>query len=133
MVHVIGIVMWVGGLLAATRAIGSQFKETTSDGQAALVRVGQKLLRGFAHPGAGVAVLSGVAMLIIEPAYLQQAWLHVKLALVIALIAVDLWFTFSVRAHQAGRGALSARQVRLTHGLTWLLFLGIVVMVITKP
>ena len=132
-VHIAGVVAWVGGLLAAIRTAGSQLKEATSDGKAALARQGQRFMRGFAHPGAAVAVLAGVALLVIQPAYHQQAWLHVKLGLVILLIVLDLWFTFRLRAYQAGRGALGGGQVKLAHGLTWALFLAIVIMVITKP
>jgi protoporphyrinogen IX oxidase len=132
-VHILGVVAWIGGLLAASRAFGSQLKDPTADGKAALTRLGRKLLRGLAHPGAALAVLAGAALLVIEPAYLQQGWLHAKLGLVILLIAVDVWFTFRVSAFEAGRGKLDAGDVRLAHALTWLLFLAIAIVVIIKP
>lgn len=131
--HIIGVVMWVGGLLAASRALALHLRETSADGQAALARLERKLMRGLAHPGAAVAVLGGVALMVIQPAYLQQGWMHAKLGLVILLIVADLWFTFRLRAFHAGRGAFTARQSTLVHAATWLLFFAIVVVVITKP
>jgi len=131
--HVIGIVVWVGGLLAATHAFASRLAETTPEGQNALARLQQKLLRGLAHPGAAVAVLAGAAMLVIHPAYFQQGWLHAKLGLVALLILVDLWFTFRVRAFQAGHGPSTAGQARLAHVSIWLLLLAIVIVVVIKP
>jgi protoporphyrinogen IX oxidase len=131
--HVVGIVFWMGGLLVATQVLASHTQETSSEARRALARLEQKLLRGIAHPGAAITVLAGIVVVAIQPDYLRQSWLQAKLSLVVILIAIDLVVTARIRAYQAGRIEVYARQAKLVHGLIAALFLGIVILVMIKP
>jgi protoporphyrinogen IX oxidase len=131
--HIAGIVLWVGGLLATCQVLAGGERESSIDFRAALPHPARRLLKALAHPGAAIAVLAGVALLLIKPADLQQAWLHIKLTLVVILIAVDLLLTVSVRALVSRASEISTRRVKLTHGAIALLFLAIVVLAVVKP
>lgn len=131
--HVVGIVFWMGGLLVATQVLASHTRETSPEARCALARLEQKLLKGIAHPGAAITVLAGIAVVAIQPDCLRQSWLQAKLLLVVILIAIDLVVAARIRAYQAGRIELCARQAKLVHGLIAAIFLGIVILVMIKP
>ena len=131
--HITGIVLWVGGLLATCQVLAGRERESSIEVRAALSRPARKLLKALAHPGAAIAVLAGIALLLIKPEDLRQAWLHIKLALVVILIAVDLLLTVSVSALVSRASEISARRVKLTHGAIALLFLAIVILAVVKP
>jgi len=131
--HIIGIVFWVGGLLAAGQMLAGIRREPSPEAHAALARLARKLLKAMAHPGAAVTVLAGITLLGANPGDLQRGWLHVKLGFVVILIAVDLFLTASV-ARLVRRGSeIPASRVKLTHAVVALLFLAIVFLAALKP
>jgi protoporphyrinogen IX oxidase len=131
--HIVGLVFWIGGLLAATQALAGRSRESSAEARAVLASLARKLLKSLAHPGAALTVIAGVAMLRIRPADLQQGWLHVKLMLVLVLMAADLLMTVRVRAVQDGRAEIGAGRARLEHGVIALLLLAIVILAVIKP
>src|ERR1051326_5899176 len=87
--HVIGFVLWMGGLLVATQVMASRTQQSSPEIRAALARLETKLFRGVAHPGAAVTVVAGIVVLLLQPDYLRQGWLRAKLFLVMIVIALD--------------------------------------------
>ena len=131
--HIIGLVFWLGSLLVVTQVLAIHAEEPSPETRATLGRVESKLLRGLAHPGAAIMVITGMMLLVQEPGYLQQNWLHIKLLLVAILIALDLRLTFRARAFQQGRVELSRRECLALHGAISFVFLAIVILVLVKP
>jgi protoporphyrinogen IX oxidase len=131
--HIVGIVFWVGGLLAASQMLAGCLHESSTEAKAALARSARRLLKASAHPGAAITVLAGIVILGVKPEDLQQGWLHAKLSLVVILIAVDLLLTLNVRAVVSRGTEISVSRVRLTHGAIALLFLAIVILAAVKP
>jgi protoporphyrinogen IX oxidase len=131
--HVIGIVFWIGGLLAAFQVLGHRRSESSADSQAALARSARRLLKASAHPGAAIAVLAGIMLLGARPADLQDGWLHAKLAFVVILIAMDLLLTVSVSKMLSQGAEVPALRVKLAHGAIALLFVVIVFLAVVKP
>lgn len=131
--HVIGIIYWLGGLIVAAHILVRLGNESSPDARAALGEFENKLLKRIVHPGAAVAVLAGIGLLLADPEYLRQTWLHIKLVLVVVLIAVDLLMTVRVRAHQAGKGAIERRQASFLYGSVAVLLFFIVILAVLKP
>ncbi|HEV2424770.1 MAG TPA: CopD family protein [Terriglobia bacterium] len=131
--HVIGIIYWLGGLVAAAHILMRLGNESSPEARAALGNFENKLLKRIVHPGAAVTVLAGIGILLADPEYLRQTWLHVKLALVVILIAVDLLLTARFRAAQAGKAAIEPKQAKLLYGSVAVLLFFIVVLAVLKP
>jgi len=85
--HIIGLVFWVGSLLVITQILAIHTEETSPETRATLGRLESKLLRGLAHPGAAIMVITGFILLSLEPQYLRENWLHAKLLLVVVMIS----------------------------------------------
>src|SRR5690242_19686298 len=88
--HIVGFVLWTGGLLTATQVMASRTQQKSAEASSALSRLELKLFNGVAHPGAAVTVIAGIIALVLQPNQLHQGWMHAKLSLVVFLIALDL-------------------------------------------
>ena len=131
--HIIGLVFWLGSLLVVTQILATHTEETSPETRVTLGRLGSKLLKGLAHPGAALMVITGFLLVSQDPHYLQEHWLHGKLLLVIILVALDLRVTFRARAFQEGKIELSRRECMALHGAISLVFFAILILVLIKP
>ena len=131
--HITGLVFWLGSLLVVTQILAIHTEETSAETRATLSRLESKLLRGLAHPGAAIMIITGVILVSQDPNYLRQHWLHAKLPLVVVLVALDLRLTFRAKAFQEGKIELSRRECMILHGAISLVFLAILILVLVKP
>jgi protoporphyrinogen IX oxidase len=131
--HVVGLVFWLGSLLVVTQVLAIHTDETSPQTRLTLGRLESKLLKGLAHPGAAIMVVTGFLLLAQDPNYLRETWLHAKLFLVVVLIALDLRLTFRVRAFRDDKVEVTRRECMVLHGAISLVFLMILVLVLVKP
>ena|SRR5690606_23889631 len=132
--HVAAVIAWMAGMLYLPRlfvyhadaAAGSELAET-------LAVMERRLQLGIMGPAMGATWLLGIAMIAIEPGWLRQGWLHVKLAGVIALSAGHGIMGRWRRDLATGANRRSARFFRIANEVPALIILVIVVMVIVKP
>ncbi len=131
--HLIGLVFWLGSLLAVTHILAVQTEEPSPEVRASLARLESKLLKGLAHPGAALMVVTGFLLVSEDPYFLRETWLHGKLLLVIILVALDLRVTFRAKAFQEGKIEMTRRECMALHGAISLVFFGILILVLLKP
>ncbi len=132
--HILGIVFWLGSLLAVTHILATDADAESEEVHEALNRLEGKLFKGIAHPGAIVTVISGAILISTNPQYyLHAAWLHVKLFLVVILIALDVITYIRAKAFHAGKITLRRKECMMLHGGIALMFIGILVMVLIRP
>jgi putative membrane protein len=131
--HLIGLVFWLGSLLVVTHVLAIHSEEPSTAARATLGRLEMKLLRGLAHPGAALMVITGIILIGEKPAYLHEHWLQAKLLLVALLLVLDLRVYFRTTAFLAGRAHLRRRECMVLHGAVSLVFFGILVLVLLKP
>lgn len=129
--HILGLVFWVGGLLIETTALGQHTQETSVEARRALGRLEMRLLHAMANPGAVISVMTGIILIWTNPSYfLHAGWLHAKLVLVLALIALHGVVLSRTKSFIAGRIELQRRDCIFLHGAISLIFLGILVCVL---
>lgn len=117
--HVFGIVLWLGGLLMTTVLLAQHARETSPEARAALTRLEKKSMRAMADPGALIAILAGVTLILSNPPYYVHAtWLHIKLTLVVAMIILHGFIGIEMKSLQKGVTAM-------TSGKAWWLFGGV--------
>lgn len=131
--HIIGLVFWVGSLLGVTHVLALHTEETSPEARAALGRLEMKLLKGLAHPGAAIMLVTGVVLLTQDPFALRAHWLHLKLMLVVVMIALDLQIYFRAKAFNAGTIELRRGECMALHGVVALILMGILILVLVKP
>jgi putative membrane protein len=107
--HIFGIVFWVSGLLVTSMALTRHTQETSAEAQQALARMERIYLRGLADPGALLAILAGISLIMTKPSYyLHAPWLHIKLTFVLFLIALHGYL--AVRTKRFGTGQITMRR-----------------------
>jgi len=131
--HIVGLVFWLGSLLVVTQILALHTEEPSPETCETLGRLESKLLKGLAHPGAAIMVITGFLLVSEDPNYLREHWLHAKLLLVVVLIVLDLRLTFRARAFQEGKIELSRRECMALHGAISLVFFAILILVLIKP
>ena len=131
--HIVGLVFWLGSLLVVTQILALHTEEPSPETRETLGRLESKLLKGLAHPGAAIMVITGFLLVSENPTYLRETWLHAKLLLVVTLIVLDLRLTFRARAFREGKIEISRRECMVLHGAISLVFLIILILVLIKP
>ena len=126
--HVFGFVLWIGGLLSSTAALGKHAKASAPEVREALARAARSSLRGLADPGATVAILAGIFLISTNSHYFLRApWLHVKLTFVVLLTGVHVFVAIRAKRAYTQPAAMDEKLSRLIYLAILLLFLSILI------
>ena len=119
--HVLGITLWVGGLLAVSLILVHHVEEPLPTVGESLARLEQKILRFLVDPGAAITIIAGILLIWSNPHYyLHASWLHVKLTLVALLIAQHIVLAMRIKAYSRGLTVFTSKEA-------WLFFAAILV------
>ena len=133
--HIIGVVVWFAGLFYLVRlfiyhveaAEQEQPIRAAFEQQYGLME--RRLANIITTPGMAVAVSCAVGLLVVNPSWLQQSWMHAKLLFVAFLLGYH-WLCYRLMGQlQRGECNWSGRQLRALNELPTLL-LGIVVLLV---
>jgi putative membrane protein len=130
--HVIFVVTWFAGLFYVPRLFIYHVESDNAEVRAQL-KIMERRLLVITHIGALLALVFGIWTLALVPAYLQQGWLHAKLALVIGLVAYHLYLVRMKNQFAQDRCPYSSRWLRLFNEVPALFLFGIVLLVVVKP
>ena len=88
--HVLGVILWIGGLLAAARLMGARL-EGAADPEGKIRETELKLFKSMSGHGMAATLLTGAALVAVRaPIYLSARWFWVKILLVLALIGLHV-------------------------------------------
>jgi putative membrane protein len=93
----------------------------------------RRLLRAIMNPAMILTILLGMAMILQNPAYLQQGWLHAKLGLVFLMLALHGYLAKCRKDFATGRNTKSARFYRILNEAPTLLLIAIVILAVVQP
>jgi protoporphyrinogen IX oxidase len=126
--HILGFVLWVGGLLVTSMALTRHTQETESAAQKALARLERIFMRGLADPGALLTIVAGVSLISTNAHYFLHApWLHIKLTFVLFLIGLHGLVAMRTKRFATGKIVLQRGQARFMVIATLFLFLSILI------
>ncbi|MEB3323067.1 MAG: CopD family protein, partial [Synechococcaceae cyanobacterium] len=92
----------------------------------------RRLANIITTPGMVVAVTMAAGLLLVQPGWLQQGWMHAKLLLVAALLAYHALCYRLMGQLQRGACRWSGRQLRALNELPTLLLVLVVLLVVFK-
>jgi len=131
--HVIAVIAWMAGLLYLPRLMVYHSVSDVGSEQSETFKVMERrLLRAIMNPAMIVAWLAGLYVLF-EGGWLASGWMHVKLALVVALTAVHGFQAKWVKEFARDERRRGQRFYRFMNEVPTLLMIGIVVLVVVKP
>ncbi|WJH41641.1 protoporphyrinogen oxidase HemJ [Aliirhizobium terrae] len=131
--HVIAVMSWMAGLLYLPRLfiyhsdapIGSEQSETFK-------MMERRLLKVIMNPAMMITWLLGL-YLAWDIFQFQGGWLHAKIAMVVALTGVHMFFSRAVRDFAADKPRRSTTYWRIWNEVPTVLMIAIVILVIIKP
>lgn len=135
--HIVAVVTWFAGLFYLPRLL-VYHAEATEPPIRERFKVMERRLLVMTHIGALLTIALGLATLgawqHAVPDYFRQAhWLHVKLGLVLLLIAYHLVLARLVGAFGRDACRWSSRALRIFNEAPALLLIGIVILATVKP
>jgi putative membrane protein len=134
--HLVGVVLWMGGLLSFSRILGYHARELPS------VRPRYSWLEGRLNwlvtvPGAAITIAFGVWLAnIYGMPWLRAArWMHWKLALVAVVLLIHAFLTVQQRAiaRRSPDAHISRALFAALHGTLGLLLIAILILATTQP
>jgi len=130
--HLIGVILWIGGAIAAATVAASASAEKDSTSALAGAR---RALLFWATPGMLVAWLGGLGMLLpnFMDMYARAGWMHTKLTLLLAASAVMGVLTGRVRKAARSDKPASAGLLNGLAGALLLMSIAVVGLAILKP
>jgi putative membrane protein len=130
--HLVFVVTWFAGLFYLPRLF-IYHAASTEPAVRAQFKIMERRLMMITQIGGVLALVFGIATLAQVPAYLQMGWLHVKLTLVLGLIAYHLYLVRLVRAFAADKVLHSARWLRIFNEVPALFLIAIAILAVVKP
>ncbi len=132
--HIIFMVAWFAGLFYLPRLFVNHVMAEEADVRARLVLMGNKLYR-FITPWMLLTILFGLWLLLdyAWAAYAGMGWLHLKLALVAALVGYHLYCGKLLRELADNRCQRSHRWFRWFNELPVLALFAIIILAVVKP
>jgi putative membrane protein len=136
--HIVGVVVWFAGLFYLVRLfIYHREAEELEPAlrlafQAQYGLMEKRLANIITTPGMVVAVSMAAGLLVSNPAWLHQGWMHAKLAFVAGLIAYHAFCYRLMGQLQQGNCNWSPKQLRALNELPTLLLVIVVMLVVFK-
>lgn len=136
--HIVGVVVWFAGLFylvrlfiyhVETAELAEELQQPFRD-QYSLME--KRLANIITTPGMVVAVSMAIGLLVAQPSWLQQGWMHAKLAFVAGLLAYHVACHRLMGQLQAGTCRWSGKQLRALNELPTLLLVIVVMLVVFK-
>jgi putative membrane protein len=136
--HIVGVVVWFAGLFYLVRLFiyhveAEALEEPLRSAfQQQYTLMERRLANIITTPGMVVAVAMAVGLLVAQPIWLKQGWMHAKLAVVLALLAYH-WFCYRLMGQlRQGSCRWSGRQLRALNELPTLMLVLVVMLVVFK-
>jgi putative membrane protein len=136
--HIIGVVVWFAGLFYLVRLYiyHVEANERPEPAQSILkaqyLLMEKRLYNIITTPGMIVTVAMAIGLLVTQPAFLQQPWMHIKLGMVFLLLGYHFYCGRLLKQLEAGTCTWSSQQLRVMNELPTVFLLVIVMLVVFK-
>jgi putative membrane protein len=131
--HVIAVIAWMAGMLYLPRLFVYHSESQKGSIQSETFKIMERrLLRAIINPAMIATFVLGL-ILVWQGGWLGAGWLHAKLALVVALLAVHGILAKQVRLFGGDRNTRPPRYFRILNEVPTVLMIAIVILVIVKP
>lgn len=136
--HVVGFVSWFAGIFYLVRLFIYHTEAQDREAQAYHVLHRQyslmerRLYSIIMHPAMIITWVCGLSMLAINPAWLQQGWLHTKLLLLVGLTVYHFWCRKIMHRLAKEQYGFNSFQLRLLNELPTLFLVAIVLLATYK-
>lgn len=136
--HIVGFVSWFAGLFYLVRMFvyhaeaEDKPEALRADWKKQFTLMQWRVYKMIATPALVITWVCGLSMLTINPALLQQGWMHVKLTLLFLLVAYHFYCRHIIRLQEQGTDRKSSMHYRLLNELPTLFLVAIVLLAVRR-
>jgi protoporphyrinogen IX oxidase len=131
--HIVSVISWMAGILYLYRLFVYHAEETEEIVKTRFRVMESRLYSYITVPAMVASLVFGTLMLLLQPNQFAAPWLHGKLLLVAALVAVTLFAQHQIEVLETGNAPLSSRTYRILNEVPTVLMIVIVFLVVFKP
>jgi putative membrane protein len=131
--HIIAVISWMAGLLYLPRLFVYHVAASVGSAQSETFKVMERrLLKFIMMPALAVTWLVGI-VLVLQGGWLAATWLHIKLALVLAMTIMDGYLRLWAADFAYDRNRHTEKFFRIVNEIPTVLMIAIVLLVTVKP
>ena len=136
--HIIGVIVWFSGLFYLVRLFIYHEESRSMEDELKIAFNNQytlmekRLANIITTPGMILALSMAICMVIMQPSWLSEKWLQIKISFVLGLVIYHYYCYKIMNSLQNGTSNISAKNLRLLNELPTLLLFIIVLLVIFK-
>jgi len=136
--HIIGVIVWFSGLFYLVRLFIYHEESRSMEDELKIAFNNQytlmekRLANIITTPGMILALSMAICMVIMQPSWLSEKWLQIKISFVLGLVIYHYFCYKIMNSLQNGTSTISAKNLRLLNELPTLLLFIIVLLVIFK-
>ena len=131
--HIIAVISWMAGMLYLLRLYVNHAAETEVVVMERFSGMERRLLRAITNPAMIVTLLTGSAMLWIQPALLRQPFMQAKLVLVVGMLIMHGLAARWRKRLITDPHFRSHRFFRVMNEIPTLLMIAIVILIVVRP
>ena len=131
--HIMAVITWFAGLFYLPRLFVYHAMSEDQVSRERFKIMDRKLYRGIMTPSMLVAVGLGIWLIVLQPVWMQQGWLHAKLTLVALLIIYHFMCAAQLRRFANDSNTRSHVFYRWFNEAPVLVLVGAVLLVVLKP
>jgi putative membrane protein len=131
--HIIAMVAWMAGMFYLPRLFVYHSEATEKNVRDTFKIMERKLLRLIINPAMIVTFIFGIWLIVLNPGWMQQGWMHTKLTLVIMLTGYHGYLAVLRKKFERDENKHSSKFYRILNEVPTLLLIGIVILVVVKP
>jgi putative membrane protein len=131
--HIIALVCWFAGLFYLPRLFVYHAQSDDVASRERFILMERKLYKGIMLPSMLATLIFGVILLVLNPGWLSQGWMHTKLALVFLLVGYHHMCGGMLKRFARGENKHSHVFYRWFNEAPVLLLIAIVILVVIKP
>ncbi|MCG7375039.1 protoporphyrinogen oxidase HemJ [Pseudomonas luteola] len=131
--HIIALVCWFAGLFYLPRLFVYHAQSEDTVSRERFILMERKLYRGIMLPSMLATLVFGIVLLVLNPGWLSQGWMHTKLALVFLLVGYHHMCGSMLKRFARGENKHSHVFYRWFNEAPVLILIAIVILVVIKP
>lgn len=132
--HIIAMVAWMAGMFYLPRLyVYHAGSARGGESDAMLQIMERKLLRFIINPAMILTFVFGISLIVMNPEWMKQGWLHAKIVLVLMLAGYHGYLAKTRRDFAQGSNIRSQKFYRWLNEVPTLLLIAIVILATVKP
>lgn len=136
--HIVGFVAWFAGLFYLVRIFvyyveaGEKAEPDKTILQQQFNVMQWRVYKIICNPAMMITFIGGIGMLYVNPAYFSLGWMHIKLTLVLLLLAYHLYCKSVIKKLETNDQLFTSFQFRLMNEVPTLFLVSIVLLAVLK-